>query len=130
TLQVDVERVRLLSQVSETQARRLLREICAGRCNAQRHVFRPLLRLPPLAAELPWSGARQPSGDVPAETLSARERAVLQLIAEGLSNQQISERLFISLPTVKTHARNINAKLGVQRRTEAVARAQQHGWLG
>lgn len=130
TLQVDVERVRLLSQVSETQARRLLREICAGRCDAQRHAFRPLLRLPPLAAELPWNVARPPSGDVPAETLSARERAVLQLIAEGLSNQQISERLFISLPTVKTHARNINAKLGVQRRTEAVARAQQHGWLG
>lgn len=63
------------------------------------------------------------------EGLSTRELAVLQLIAQGCSNQQISERLFISLHTVKTHARHINGKLNVQRRTEAVARAQVLGLL-
>jgi LuxR family maltose regulon positive regulatory protein len=46
------------------------------------------------------------------EALSARELAVLELIAQGCSNQQISERLFISLHTVKTHASHINSKLG------------------
>lgn len=63
------------------------------------------------------------------EALSSRELAVLQLIAQGCSNQQISERLFISLHTVKTHARHINGKLGVERRTQAVACAKGLGLL-
>ncbi|MEZ1338723.1 LuxR C-terminal-related transcriptional regulator, partial [Enterobacter hormaechei] len=45
--------------------------------------------------------------------LSCRELAVLGLIAQGCSNQEIGEQLFISLHTVKTHARRINGKLGV-----------------
>lgn len=61
--------------------------------------------------------------------LSKRELAVLSLIAQGHSNQQIAETLYISLHTVKTHARRINVKLGVQRRTQAVARAKAEGWL-
>ncbi|MGV8919799.1 MAG: LuxR C-terminal-related transcriptional regulator [Pseudomonas sp.] len=64
------------------------------------------------------------------DPLSTRERAVLQLIAQGCSNQEISEQLFISLHTVKTHASHINSKLGVERRTQAVARAQELGLLG
>ncbi|MCY1562918.1 HTH-type transcriptional regulator MalT [compost metagenome] len=64
-----------------------------------------------------------------AEALSSRELAVLQLIAQGCSNQEISERLFISLHTVKSHARHINSKLGVERRTQAVARAKSLGLL-
>lgn len=63
------------------------------------------------------------------EKLSGRELAVLQLIARGCSNQEISEQLFISLHTVKTHARHINSKLGVERRTQAVARAKALGLL-
>ncbi|MEO4046973.1 LuxR C-terminal-related transcriptional regulator [Pseudomonas sp. CAU 1711] len=62
--------------------------------------------------------------------LSKRELAVLGLIAQGHSNQQIADSLYISLHTVKTHARRINVKLGVQRRTQAVARAKAEGWLG
>lgn len=59
--------------------------------------------------------------------LSKRELDVLKLIARGLSNQQIAEQLFISLHTVKTHAQRINFKLGVERRTHAVARAKELG---
>nr|WP_082805328.1 LuxR C-terminal-related transcriptional regulator [Pseudomonas sp. BMS12] len=59
--------------------------------------------------------------------LSKRELDVLKLIARGLSNQQIAEELFISLHTVKTHAQRINFKLGVERRTQAVARAKELG---
>jgi LuxR family transcriptional regulator, maltose regulon positive regulatory protein len=62
-------------------------------------------------------------------TLSSRELAVLTLIAQGLSNQEVAERLFISLHTVKTHARRINGKLGVARRTQAVAQAKVLGLL-
>jgi LuxR family maltose regulon positive regulatory protein len=58
------------------------------------------------------------------EPLSQRELEVLQLIAQGLSNREISERLFLALDTVKGHNRRIFGKLLVQRRTEAVAKAR------
>lgn len=59
------------------------------------------------------------------EPLSVRELEVLQLIAQGLSNREIGERLFLALDTVKGHNRRIYDKLQVQRRTEAVARARE-----
>ncbi len=63
------------------------------------------------------------------EPLSQRELEVLHLIAQGLSNREISERLFLALSTVKGHSRIIFDKLQVQRRTEAVARARELGLL-
>jgi LuxR family maltose regulon positive regulatory protein len=63
------------------------------------------------------------------EPLSQRELEVLYLIAQGCSNQEISERLFVALDTVKGHNRKIFGKLQVQRRTEAVARARELGLL-
>lgn len=56
--------------------------------------------------------------------LSARELEVLQLMAEGLSNQEIADKLFVSLPTVKSHSSSLFTKLEVKRRTEAVHRAK------
>ena len=70
-----------------------------------------------------------PSAGPLIEPLSQREIEVLQLMAQGLSNHQISERLFLALSTVKGHNRIIFSKLQVQRRTEAVARARQLGLL-
>ncbi|MBE2197414.1 MAG: LuxR family transcriptional regulator [Anaerolinea sp.] len=61
------------------------------------------------------------------EPLSQREVEVLQLITQGLSNHEISQRLFLALSTVKGHNQNIYGKLQVQRRTEAVARARELG---
>ena len=52
--------------------------------------------------------------------LSKRELEVLQLMAEGLSNQEIAERLFVSLNTIKTHSAQIFEKMEVKRRTQAV----------
>jgi ATP/maltotriose-dependent transcriptional regulator MalT len=63
------------------------------------------------------------------EPLSPRELEVLHLMAQGLSNQEICERLFLALSTVKGHNRTIFGKLQVQRRTEAVARARELGLL-
>ncbi len=63
------------------------------------------------------------------EPLSPRELDVLRLIAEGLTNQQIGERLFLALDTVKGYNRRIFEKLQVQRRTEAIARARELGLL-
>ena len=59
------------------------------------------------------------------EPLSEREQEVLQLIAAGLSNREIAERLFITVGTVKRHVNNIYGKLDVHSRTQAVARAQE-----
>ncbi|GAA3939351.1 LuxR C-terminal-related transcriptional regulator [Litoribacillus peritrichatus] len=61
--------------------------------------------------------------------LSDREHGVLELIAEGHSNQAVADKLFISLNTVKTHARKINTKLGVKNRTQAIAKARELGIL-
>jgi LuxR family maltose regulon positive regulatory protein len=60
-----------------------------------------------------------------AEPLTAREIEILRLIAAGMRNQEIADRLFISLPTVKRHVANAYGKLGVSHRTEAVARANE-----
>jgi LuxR family maltose regulon positive regulatory protein len=68
-----------------------------------------------------------PNSDPLVEPLSERELEVLQLIAQGLSNREIGEKLFLALSTVKGHNRNIYGKLAVQRRTEAVARARELG---
>ena len=64
-----------------------------------------------------------------AEPLSEREVEVLQLLAEQLTNRQIGRRLFISLPTVKSHTSSIYGKLAVHSREEAVARARALGIL-
>nr|WP_255603060.1 LuxR C-terminal-related transcriptional regulator [Oscillochloris sp. ZM17-4] len=63
------------------------------------------------------------------EPLSAQELLVLRLLAEGCSNQAIAERLVITVGTAKWHAHNIYAKLGVSRRTQAVARARALGLI-
>ena len=61
------------------------------------------------------------------ELLSAREREILQLIGQGCSNLDISNKLYIALDTVKGHNRNIFGKLNVKNRTEAVAKARELG---
>ncbi|MBX2872039.1 MAG: LuxR C-terminal-related transcriptional regulator [Saprospiraceae bacterium] len=76
------------------------------------------------------------SSSIPKEQLlartgiSQREFEVLELIAEGCTNQEIADRLFISLNTVKTHSSNLFAKLDVKRRTQAVQKAKELTLLG
>ena len=67
--------------------------------------------------------------DPAAEPLTAREREVLRLIADGLSNQELAAQLHLSTQTVKVHTRNIYGKLGVTSRTQAVARGRDLGFL-
>ena len=57
--------------------------------------------------------------------ISKREYEVLELIADGLSNQEIAEKLFVSTSTVKTHVSNVLAKLDARRRTQAIQRAKE-----
>lgn len=70
-----------------------------------------------------------PNPSTLAEPLSPRELEILRLIAQGLSNQEIGQQLFLALDTIKGHNRRIFEKLQVQRRTEAILRARELGLL-
>jgi two-component system, NarL family, response regulator LiaR len=59
--------------------------------------------------------------------LSKRELEVLQLMAEGLSNKEIADRLFVSLSTIKTHSNNLFDKMNVERRTQAIDKGKRLG---
>ncbi|MBS1543160.1 MAG: DNA-binding response regulator [Bacteroidetes bacterium] len=61
--------------------------------------------------------------------ISRREHEVLALIASGLSNQEIADRLFVSLNTVKTHSSNLFLKLEVKRRTQAIQKGKELGLI-
>jgi DNA-binding NarL/FixJ family response regulator len=79
-------------------------------------------------AVLSFVQAAAPSAGTPFSALSAREREVLVLIAEGLSNKEIAERLAISEKTVRNHASNLFDKLGVWSRAQAIVFARDHGF--
>jgi LuxR family maltose regulon positive regulatory protein len=74
-------------------------------------------------------GSLQGKSEILPEPLSQRELEILKLIAHGLSNREIGERLFLALDTIKGHNRKIFDKLQVHSRTEAVARARELGLL-
>jgi len=65
------------------------------------------------------------SGVLKELTLSKREMEVLQLMAEGLSNEEIASRLFVSLSTIKTHNSRLFEKMDVRRRTQAIEKAKR-----
>ncbi len=107
---------------------RLLRE-ASSRGVRPEYVRRLLAAFPVDDAERAASPATRVAGSRLAEPLSGRELEVLALIAEGQTNQEIAADLYLSLHTVKAHARTIYANLGVSSRTQAVARARALGVL-
>jgi LuxR family transcriptional regulator, maltose regulon positive regulatory protein len=134
---VDKQLTRFVTVVSETGAYDSV--VCATRARPE------LLRLLEAheGGDLFLGRALERSGDIsiraalglksaPARigaVLSSREREVLELVAQGLRNQEIATRLFISPKTVKTHLQNVYEKLDVRSRTEAVVRANANGLL-
>jgi LuxR family maltose regulon positive regulatory protein len=114
--------VRLFVEAGEPMA--ALLQKAAARGIAPAYVTGLLSAFGP-SAHMPVASSAQPL----AEPLTERELQVLHLIAEDLTNPEIAQRLFISLPTVKSHARNIYGKLGVHRRRQAVAQARALGIL-
>ncbi|MBY0148562.1 response regulator transcription factor [Neobacillus niacini] len=72
---------------------------------------------------------RQKHQQLPHEELTSREMEILMLMAEGKTNQDIADELYIALKTVKTHVSNILSKLNVQDRTQAVIYAFKHSLI-
>lgn len=77
--------------------------------------------------EIPEKISADPAEILQQSGLSKREYEVLILISQGLSNQEIAEKLFVSLNTVKTHSSNLFSKLEVKRRTQAIQKAKELG---
>ncbi|HRF50499.1 MAG TPA: LuxR C-terminal-related transcriptional regulator [Anaerolineales bacterium] len=117
--------VRVFVDEGPPMARLLYEALAAGSSSA--YTQRLLEAFPGLKRRLP-ADANEVHGPG-LEPLSDRERDVLRLLAEGLSNQDIGDRLFLALNTVKAHTRSIYGKLGVNSRTQAIARARVLGIL-
>ncbi|MGB8984358.1 MAG: response regulator transcription factor [Anaerolineales bacterium] len=97
----------LQKNVTAKELGNAIRSACAGR-----------MTLSPEAAQALAQSVAQPQ--IPGEQLTERERDVLKCMVEGLNNNEIAERLVVSLGTVKFHISNIFHKLGVDSRVEAV----------
>jgi two-component system, NarL family, response regulator LiaR len=104
----------LLKDVSADELAGAIRSAHSGRAS-----------LSPEAAQALVHAANQPP--LPGHDLTERERVVLALMVEGLTNTQIAGRLVVSPSTIKTHVSNILSKLGVASRSEAVAVALRSG---
>lgn len=108
-------------EAAELEAAEALSEAVAMGAAPLAEAVRSLAR----RGRLDLPGVRQPT----TSTLTEREEEVLTLVAQGLSNRQIGERLFISTKTVSVHVSNVLAKLGASGRAEAVSVAHQRGLL-
>jgi ATP/maltotriose-dependent transcriptional regulator MalT len=123
----------LTTALFEAQQQQQIRPVLLLQRHEERWLVQLLLAheaLLPLRQRLLSSVEPDPDLSPTLQALSKRELIVLGLIAKGHSNQQIADALFISLHTVKSHARRINTKLGVERRTQAVALAKEQGLIG
>ena len=107
----------LLKNVGAEQLAAAIRLAAAGRSTLAPEIVQTLVQR---------TGRPSPPGD----DLSPREREVLALLVEGLSNPAIANRLVVARSTVNFHVGNILLKLGAASRTEAVARAVQHHLVG
>lgn len=108
----------LLKQVRGQDVVNAVKEVAAGRS-----------LLDPLTTARLLERVRNPAERDELADLSERERSVLELIGQGLSNKEIAQRLFVAEKTVKNHVTSVLSKLGMQRRTQAAAWIARRGGL-
>jgi DNA-binding NarL/FixJ family response regulator len=109
----------LLKRASAAEMLQAIRVVAAG----------DSLLFPAAIRTLAARHARQADGEPLRQRLTSREAEILRLIAAGLSNAEIAERLYLGIETVKTHVSGILTKLGARDRTQAVIAAYQSGFV-
>ncbi|PZQ66763.1 MAG: DNA-binding response regulator [Variovorax paradoxus] len=114
----------LLKERDDLELAMALRSIERGGAPIDPFIARRILALLPQAP-----AAATPAESTPPPSLSGREKEILRLVAQGLSNREMAEMLSISRLTVECHTKNIYRKLVVGSRTEAVFQARRHGLL-
>jgi DNA-binding NarL/FixJ family response regulator len=115
----------LLKDIHPNDLVQAVREAYQGRVQLHPDIARKLMSA--LAAENNTPQAVTAERLPQVADLTEREQEVLSLIADGMNNRQIAERMVISEKTVKTHVSNILSKLGVEDRTQAAIWALKHG---
>lgn len=109
-----------------------IRSVLRGGAPIDPFIARRILELLPAAAPVTAnaSAAATPAAPDALEALSERESQILRLVADGLSNREIAEQLFLSRYTVESHVKRIYRKLAVSSRTMAVRTARARGVIG
>lgn len=108
----------LLKDIDPNELARAVRRAAEGEATVHPRLARHLL-----------AAMREDHNAEPVEPLSPRERSVLELIAQGMSNASIAKQLTIGEKTVKTHVSSVLAKLGLNDRTQAAVFAWRKGWV-
>ena len=109
----------LVKEAADVELIQAIRQVAAGR-----QYVHPILGAALLAPDAPQPRLKGPGGE-----LSERETEVLKLIALGLTNPEIAERLYVSVRTIETHRAHIQQKLNVRNRAELVGLARDAGLL-
>ena len=118
----------LLKDINADEMTAAIRTVASGGALIQPSITRKVLaEFTRLTNPLSQAGSTNPQPLI--EPLTDREMEVLRLLAEGLSNREIAERLVITEGTVKNHVSNLIAKLNVRDRTQAILKAQEFGLI-
>ncbi|WP_298210165.1 response regulator transcription factor [Acidovorax sp.] len=117
----------VLKERDDVEMQLSIRSVLRGGAPIDPFIARRILELLPAPTT---AAAAAGAGPAPEGALSEREGEILRLVADGLSNREIAERLFLSRYTVESHIKRVYRKLAVSSRTSAVREARSRGWLG
>lgn len=112
----------VLKERDDVEMQLSIRSVLRGGAPIDPFIARRILELLPAPS--------QPAPGTPDEALSEREAQILRLVADGLSNREIAEQLYLSRYTVESHVKRVYRKLAVSSRVGAVREARSRGWLG
>ena len=117
----------LLKDTRPTELAEAIRTVASGEAVVSPRITQRMLEM--FASSLPNSGTPAQASDPRIDSLTPREKEILVLMSQGMSNAEIAEHLVVSATTVKTHVGNVLAKLDVRDRVQAVVVAYETGLM-